>query len=59
MSPAVLDQAQKAMERVGPNTNAGVLHKSGLASTKTSIDEPFRSNFPYHFSVDNLLEPIW
>eukprot|EP00965_Chrysotila_dentata_P118605 3921711-Pleurochrysis_carterae.AAC.2 len=59
MSPAVLDQAQKAMVRFGPTTNAGVLHKSGLASTKTHIDEPFRSNSPYRFSDDDFLEPTW
>eukprot|EP00965_Chrysotila_dentata_P257918 6213045-Pleurochrysis_carterae.AAC.1 len=38
---------------IGTNYQAGVLHKSGLASTKTHIDEPFRSNSPYDsLSVD-------
>eukprot|EP00965_Chrysotila_dentata_P212148 6186861-Pleurochrysis_carterae.AAC.1 len=35
------------MEHLGPSTNAGFLHKSGIASTKIHIDEPFRSNLPY------------
>eukprot|EP00965_Chrysotila_dentata_P235497 6200787-Pleurochrysis_carterae.AAC.2 len=37
------------MEHLGPTNNAGVLHKSGPASTKTKNDEPFRT--PKQFTV--------
>eukprot|EP00965_Chrysotila_dentata_P010252 333194-Pleurochrysis_carterae.AAC.2 len=39
MFPAVLDQAQEAVEDLGSTTNANALNKSGLSSTESNITE--------------------
>eukprot|EP00965_Chrysotila_dentata_P006344 207776-Pleurochrysis_carterae.AAC.1 len=43
--------AQKAMEDLGPTTNANAIHKSGLFSTKSHITEQFHCKFPHRFCV--------
>eukprot|EP00965_Chrysotila_dentata_P143567 4743585-Pleurochrysis_carterae.AAC.1 len=47
------------MEGPGQTTNAGVLHKSGLRSTKLHIVEQFRLNFTCYFCVDSLVEALY